>query len=162
MGQPYDWRRLRAGEEAESAQLRAMSHPGTRISSLTKTHRHQRMGLQWVGWGYAGEGVVRKHTAPTSPLTSCSRLDDLFSAMDPHKSPRRPCSVTHHHNHGICRGRFAFSLPLPARQDIPGNLGICERTPCQRLAWRACFLSCRAKLSCWVMNRLIRSSPKNI
>lgn len=29
-------------EEAEPAQLRAMSHQGTRISSLMKTHRHQR------------------------------------------------------------------------------------------------------------------------
>lgn len=47
------------GEEAESTQLKAMSHPGSRIPSLTKTHRHQR-----------DEGAVCKHSSPDSTTSS--------------------------------------------------------------------------------------------
>jgi len=45
----YDCAGVEGTEEAESAQLRAMSHQGTRISSLTKTHRHQRDGVRVSG-----------------------------------------------------------------------------------------------------------------
>lgn len=56
-------------EEAESAQLTAMSHQGTRISSLTKAHRHQRDG---VG---VGRGRTRRRSANTLLQ---SAADSLF------------------------------------------------------------------------------------
>lgn len=55
-------------EAAESAQLTAMSHQGTRISSLTKAHRHQRDG---VG---AGRGRTRRRSANTPPQSSADLL----------------------------------------------------------------------------------------
>ena len=94
------------------------------ISEDTQTSE-DGVGVGW--WARGLEGGVCKHTAPTAPLTSFSRLDDLFLATDSHKSPRRPCSVTHHHNRTVCGGRFALSPPQPAWQNIPGNAGICER-----------------------------------
>lgn len=55
-------------EEAESTQLTAMSHQGTRISSLTKAHRHQRDG---VG---VGRGGTRRRSANTPPQHSADSL----------------------------------------------------------------------------------------
>lgn len=51
--------------ELEVAQLTAMSHPGTRISSLTKAHRHQR--AKWVCVGVKGkrdDGQTQHHDGP--------------------------------------------------------------------------------------------------
>lgn len=55
-------------EEAESAQLKAMSHPGTRISSLTKTHRHQRDEVGLSGWTRGRSANTPPHRRAELPL----------------------------------------------------------------------------------------------
>lgn len=81
--------------EPESPQLRAMSHPGMRISSLTKAHRHQR-----VRWVCVAGGPDSGQTQSTS-MTGRTRLADLFLATGFHKSPTRPCSLTHHYKPSV-------------------------------------------------------------
>lgn len=65
-------------------QLRAMSHPGMRISSLTKAHRHQR--ARWVCVCGHGRSTNDGQTVYSSVM-SPTRLHDLFLATGFSKSP---------------------------------------------------------------------------
>lgn len=66
-----------AGSEAGFPQLRAMSHPGMRISSLTKAHRHQR--TRWVCVCGHGRSAKDGQTEGCAAMGR-TRLDDLFLA----------------------------------------------------------------------------------
>lgn len=67
-------------EGAQAAQLKAMSHPGSRMSSLTKTHRHQRAGSGLLG----GRGGGLQTLLPAAALTRRSRLHSSTAAAINH------------------------------------------------------------------------------
>lgn len=116
-------------EEAESAQLRAMSHQGIRISSLTKTHRHQRDGV-----GVSGR--TRGRSANTPPRRCADSQFQtwqlVFWQRPPRKSTARPCTMwLTVIICSVCGGRFAL-LSSSIRLILGSEGGIREGTPGQR------------------------------
>lgn len=100
-----------------------MSHPGMRISSLTKAHRHQR--ARWACVCGHGRSTNERQTRCSSVMGR-TRLDDLFLATGFNKSARAYEWSWNGADHQLIKQsslRLAGTMSLPSQNCL--LVGLC-------------------------------------